>query len=358
MNRPNASAQIGLSVNRARRRHHRTGALPAAPARGLTLVELLVALVLSLLVTIAALAALLIARQGYSTVDASSVLRDNARFGTDMLTRVTMQAGYQNFADDSISRAGAVLSGVDPQPDVAGFNNAILAEDPLTTLNGSRTTGCGAIADTSCVNGSDILIVRFQGSSIGGAADNSIINCLGIGEPAQDLPVGVDDRATSIFHVDRDDGGEPALMCTYLDRTNPAAPVWSEPRVLLSGVESFQVLFGTEGVTPNTPPDPGAVLDTVPDRFLRADEIAVPGDPVATRANWRRVRSVRIGLVLRGAPGSASDPESSELALRPLGSYAQTDPDPGALFEPARDNRLRIPVTFTVHLRNDISLRQ
>jgi type IV pilus assembly protein PilW len=47
------------------------------PHRGLTLIELLVAMALSLLVVLAAVSALVVARQGFSSVDASSQLRDN-----------------------------------------------------------------------------------------------------------------------------------------------------------------------------------------------------------------------------------------------------------------------------------------
>ena len=47
-----------------------------------------------------------------------------------------------------------------------------------------------------------------------------------------------------------------------------------------------------------------ATGDGVQTRFLRADQITV-ADPLVSAANWRRVRSIRIGLVLRSAPNSA-----------------------------------------------------
>ncbi|MFN5940974.1 MAG: PilW family protein, partial [Polaromonas sp.] len=49
---------------------------------GLTLVELLVALAISAVIALAAISALIVSRQGFTTVDAASQLRDNARFAT------------------------------------------------------------------------------------------------------------------------------------------------------------------------------------------------------------------------------------------------------------------------------------
>ena len=47
---------------------------------GMTLVELMVAMVLGLLISAAAVAALIIGRQGFASVDSSTQLRENARF--------------------------------------------------------------------------------------------------------------------------------------------------------------------------------------------------------------------------------------------------------------------------------------
>ena len=73
-----------------------------------------------------------------------------------------------------------------PIPDIEGFNNALVAAgtSPLNATNGSRSGNCGAVADTSCVNGSDVLILRYQG-----LADGSMINCAGatVGDAAQAL---------------------------------------------------------------------------------------------------------------------------------------------------------------------------
>ena len=79
----------------------------------------------------------------------------------------------------------------------------------------------------------------------------------------------------------------------------------------------------------------------------------------------RRVRSLRIGMILRGASHSAE--ENAGQRLFPFGTAKASssgDPgsamassnDPGTVFDPPADGRLRQGVTFTVHLRNDQGL--
>lgn len=329
---------------------------------GLTLIELLVALGLGLLVTVIAATALLLGQQGYRSVDATTQIRDRERFATDLLARVIIQAGYQDLGAENVSlrSTAALVPGNDPEPDIYGWNNAvykqpadlILSEGTKIT-SGNRPTSCGAVSDTSCKNLSDVLALRYQGvnSPIDATKpDNTMINCAGQGEAG--LTNGnLNDRAISMFHVTRGTDGEPSLSCSYY---NFATGLWVGPLPMIEGVESFQVLFGTDGVTPNTAPT--AAQDTVADRWLRADELTVAGNFAATRANWRRVRAVRVGLVMRGPVGSAQ--QATTATFTPLGPmYASSDATTGSSLTVAADGRLRQQSTFTVHLRNDLSLR-
>ena len=169
-----------------------------------------------------------------------------------------------------------------------------------------------------------------------------------------EIVTGMADRDVSIFHVTRSTDGEPTLTCTYFDR---AAAAW-RTQPLIKGVESFQVLYGADNVTPNTAPPSTAVEDTVADQFLRADEMVVTGNTSATRANWRRVRSVRLGFVLRGEPGSALDRSSSaRTVFLPLGSGMTSTSDAGSSLTVPTDGRLRQELAFTVHLRNHQGLQ-
>lgn len=327
--------------------------------RGLTMVELLVAMTIGLVVTIAAISTLIMGRTGFSTVDNTGQLVDRERFAVDLLSRIVMQAGYEDFSAVPLTtRAIAKATGVDPEPDIYGWNNALYAQMAdlnitTSTLNadGNRSTGCSPITDTSCLNGSDILLVRFQGSSspTTGAADGTMTDCRGQAEPA--ITGGnLNRRAVNILYVARDANGEPSLYCAYYDLTTNA---WVAGTSLIEGVESLQVLYGTDNVTPATAP-PAAYGDTIVDRWLRADELKVTGNTAATRDNWRRVRAVRIGMVLRGPKGSAQTPLAA--TLNPLGPAYVNASDTGSALAVTADSRLRRVATFTVHLRNDLSL--
>ncbi|MFZ3082854.1 PilW family protein [Rhodoferax ferrireducens] len=331
--------------------------------RGLTLVELLVALGLGLLVVVIAATALLLGQQGYRSVDTTTQLRDRERFAADLLARVIIQTGYQDLGAGSVSlRSTAKLLGNDPEPDIFGWNNAVYKNPDDLVLststkiaNGNRPTSSLCTAnDTSCKNGSDVLVVRYQGVNSPTDAtkpDNTMINCMGFGEAG--LTNGnLNDRAASVFHVTRGTNGEPSLSCSFYKF---ATGVWAASQPMIEGVESFQVLFGTDGVTPLTAASAAVTQDTVAERWLRADQLTVAGNTAATRENWRRVRAVRVGLVLRGPVGSAEQAYADPFT--PLGPMYASPDDTGSNLSVTADRRLRLQSTFTVHLRNDLTLR-
>lgn len=318
-------------------------------SHGLTLVELLVAMALGLLITLAAVAALSISQQGFRTVDAASQVRDNARFASDIMRRVILQAGYLSpqFAIDR-GHGFALNNATAIEPNIKGFNNANFA------------TGQPSSADTSVIapftptaaglNGSDMLVIRYQVGRVttDGVSDRSMINCLGVTETS--TPINPDMRLASVFHISTSQRGEPTLMCTW--RSNPSEPWKTAP--LIEGVERLQILYGTQNVTANTAPT--ALSDTTatppPDRYLRGDQLVVTGNDAATNANWERVRSIRIGMVLRGPAGSATTTADAP-AVHPFGSAALGSAnDPGTQPGTPNDNRLRQIASFTVNLRN------
>ena len=336
---------------------------PARKQSGLTLLELLVALGLGLIVVAIAATALILGQQGYRAVDATTALRDRERFATDLISRVVVQAGYQDLGTAKTAlRSSAIALGSDPEPDVYGWNNAVYKEpdDLLLTTStkistGNRPGDCGSVTDTSCRNGSDVLVVRFQGVSTasgGATADNTMINCAGQGEAGL-VTNDLNERATSMFHVTRGTNGEPSLSCSYY---NFKTGKWVDPQPMIEGVETFQVLYGTDGVTAATIPSAAAgAQNSVADRWLRADQLTVAGNPAATRENWRRVRAVKIGMVLRAPIGST--PQSATATFAPLGSLYSSSDDFGTSLVASADNRLRMVSNMSVHLRNDLTLR-
>jgi type IV pilus assembly protein PilW len=343
-----------MSANPLMRTTSACGALPrrarsgkqALRQRGVTLVELMVALVIGLVITLAAVASLLTARSGFTATDASAQVRENARFAADLIYRIANQAGYEDVAYGVGTRSSAMFGGVTPPPDLDGYDDALFGAQttfPPTLVGGSRTSDCTA-TDTSCLNGSDILVLRYQGSSTpptSATGDGSIINCAGKAEPS---PTGVaDDRAYSVFHVARGTNGEPALMCSYR-----SGSTWvTEP--IVQGVEGFQVLYGVDY---NNGASTGQ--DSVADRYLRASQIVVAGNPTATETNWRHVRSLRIGLLVRGPLNSAVDRTATGRTYYPLGVDQSASADTGTALSVTADGRLRQELSFTVYLHNKL----
>ncbi len=329
---------------------------------GFTMVELMVSLALSLLIAMAAIAALVAGRQGFNTVDAASELRDNARFAEDVIQRIAAQGGFTDYT--TAATTGSNVSQY-PPASVTGFNNA---KPDLTDATASTSVAwqAGQVGFAS-----DVLVLRYQSAALnsgaGTGSDGSVIDCAG----NADQTAG--DTQISMFYVDTDPNGsgEPALMCAYLDRTGATPTLKS--KALISGVEDFQVLYGVglgQKCKPTDPqpaaPSPNTQFQGCPGDvatiYMRADQM-VPAAPTAPDPynNWRFVRSIRIGFVLRGAVNS--QPGAITQTFYPLGltqlsatsavgtAFGKVS-DPGTIFTPAVDNRLRQVATFTVHLRN------
>ncbi len=290
---------------------------------GFTLVELLVSLVVSSLVVLASTAFFLGSSRSRDGQDAAGLLQDNARFLTDVLTRNIQQAGYQNYIFSTLGASGRreVLTAVDGQPDIRGYNNSAAGTSDMVD-NGAHDRS------TNRVNNSDTLVLRFQGS--GTPADGSIVDCLG---RPQSAPVTPGDRAYSVFEVRSSSttGGEPELRCKYYNFATGVTSV--EP--IVRGVETFQVMYGIASTT-----------DGFVDKWRNASE-------VDTANQWPLVKSVRVGMVLR-SPNRVTA-ASPAMTYRPLGqNFTQsTTTDPGSqLVISTDDGRLRQVVTFTVNLRN------
>ncbi|RYF49709.1 MAG: prepilin-type cleavage/methylation domain-containing protein [Comamonadaceae bacterium] len=311
----------------------------------------MVAMAVSGLVAIAAISMLTMSRKGFATVDAASQLQDNTRFAVDVIQRLASQAGYRDIAASALLHPGDDVTLGESEPGISGFNNATpVASDPAHKAS-SRTS-------SSVVGyGSDVLIVRYQAASMLFSplkADGSMIDCAGNPVDATPAP---GQQVASILHVATGPDGEPALMCTVVNAGGPTSP-----QPLVKGIESFQVLYGVDNVTPHTAPSATTVKNHFANRYLRADELAVSGDEVGTAANWRRVRNVRIGMVMRSA--TTAGRMSDERPLYPLGGLSASgsgqdgsafasDRDIGTVSKRLPDGRLRQSITFTAHLRNE-----
>lgn len=314
---------------------------------GFTLVELMVTLVIGLIIVLASMAALQVSRTGFNTLDAAAQLRDNGRFAASLLERLTSQAGY---VQPQYLKTNEIFATAQVTPlGVRGFANSkpMGSQNAPDTASDSRSTLCGSSA--ICLAGGDALVLEYQPASLladGTTSDKSLINCRGT--PVNWTPDAPEQRSISILYVDESKGGEPSLMCKYMD-DGAGGTAWQAPQPIVQGVERMELMFGVTDVSPGIRSDPITAGDSdTPTRYLTASQLDVAGDPDGTVNNWRRVRSVRIGLVLRGPPSTAAD--TSNPQLQPLGPLAPSS----TFFTPSTNNdrRLREVFTLTVHLRN------
>jgi type IV pilus assembly protein PilW len=327
--------------------------------RGFTLVELMVAMIVSLAVVGVATSILVFSSQSFNSNDAASQVNDSARFGTYIARRLIEQAGYEDLStttgvhhratDDPATLASLSVCAA---ADICGYDNLV----PPPPATSSVLSGAAPITGTlTGANGyeTDTLILRFQGQDnpAGTDADGSIINCAGF---PQKSPLGTTDRSISILYITGDGTKEPELSCAYMGKLGNVSRT-----PLIRGVEAFQVLYGVDASAPDIVTKNKA---QVPSRYVRANEMAAVGalipNPNGERVDllaWRNVRAIRIGMVIRGAPGTAP-PTTGTVNLYPLGENAQNASDPGSVFVAPNDTRLRRVVNFTVYIRNNLEL--
>lgn len=302
--------------------------------RGMTLVELLVALALGLVVVLCATAAFTGSKQLFTADTQARAVEDSLRFAGFVVKGIVRQAGYADHAPDHAADDGTVvLPGTGaPSDDISELH-----------LVGARNARVGATDDSygtnnsRGVNGSDSLLVRFFGRSRAGGdvtePDGTMVDCMGFPQagPLPGKQVSAD-RAWSFFYVAKAADGEPELYCKY--RSRKTGDFRAEP--LARGIEVFNVAYGHDSNG-----------DGVPDGWLDAAQLearAPSGAQVA--AEWRKVVALRIGMVARSERASSWSGPPDDV-LHPLGAAF-----PGVSFRPPADGRLRRVATFTVGLRN------
>lgn len=310
-------------------------ARPALRARGIALAELMIAMALGLLVLLGAVSALLASSRSAAAQAQAANMDDAARFALAAIDRAARQSGYVDW-----DRADAA-NDPDPAgpPAVHGLDAASLAP-AAHALNDPRP---------AAINGSDILALRFGGGGAG-AGDGSVTTCAG-------WSVGAGQEGWSIFYVALSADGRPELRCKYRGANN-----WSADAVI-SGVDSFQVLYGV---------DTSAPADGVADSFFSASVIndmdgalvgagateAAQARDVRRRSWWHRVTSIKVALILR-AEGAAVQDQGPRLlhAFGAAYSQARGDADTGTrldrgAMDPAEQRRAHRVFSATIVLRN------
>ncbi|MEE9398302.1 MAG: PilW family protein [Methylococcales bacterium] len=343
----------------------------ARQQRGLSLVELMVAIVVGSLLLLGVMEIFLGSKQTYRTIDNLSRMQENSRFSIDLLShdiRIGGFAGCAGIASVSPNmiasnppsgpgltggRAVAGYDGTSGAIDIDGDGSTGGANDITVRANTdvlvmssagscsaqlasdmtSRTANISVTAAQDCKwKTNELLMITdceamdiFRASDVVSGSPISIVHAI---SDADSNIVNSDVRLTKAYEKNavvfsytdatyfiRDNNGEPTLYQTVNGQTDP----------LISGVENMQIRYGIDNNGDNST-----------DIYQTATAIGGPNSN-----NWASVISVEVNLLLRtmGQQGNT------------LTSEAQTYQYNGATVT-ATDNRIRRVVSKIITLRN------
>jgi len=316
-----------------KRRVHRSTGTMGRNCAGLSLVELMVAVVLGLLI----LAAMLTAYNAGSATSSSNArfaeVQTNGRYAVDFLKGEIQHAGFLGLNAGPVQKGGATATS--DYGCGAGF--AAKLEEPVWGSNDATSTPLSCIASADFEASTDVLVIRRAGLTPGtrGCRDDTAglaANYLyvrtefmqatvfagatappNLQPPVEDYPVCVDVYYISPYTKSAGDG-VPALKRMILG-SGPA--MTSE--LVASGIENMQVQYGVRsGNTVSFVDAPGA-------------------------ADWPRVVAVRLWLLAR-----SSDPEYSGFANK--STYEMADRSGGSAIT-VNDHYVRQMFALVVNLR-------
>ncbi|CAH0444096.1 hypothetical protein LMG10661_00647 [Ralstonia syzygii subsp. syzygii] len=308
-------------------------------ARGFSLVELMVALVIALLVLGATESFYLLTRSTYTTIEDTSGLEERGQFALNVMTRVLRQAGFTKMTND---HSGGVmqLQPSDP-PMVSGLDGCMGTEAAPKAAGPAAGESLSNCLSPQTPTGSDAIEVRFFG--VGTTADlatpdGTIIDCSGQGVAdytTSDLASS--QRGLSMFFIQTGRDGNPYLACKFRKRdasghevTNTTNEDDFVTQQLVPGVETLQFLYG---ISTNK--------DTVPDVYKRASDM--------TADDWKQVFAIKVAMVVRADNASADTHVDAPTYTLFGNQYTTAD----GTFKPTQKlNVARRLFTTTVQVRN------
>lgn len=266
------------------------------PARGFSLVELLIAVTLGLLLLVSVGSVFLGSGQSFRTQESLSQIQESGRFVNYLFLPYIRQAGYLPDPRDQ----------TDPQ--------AIFSD-----VNGSGAEGGNLLAIWGEAgpddDDPDRIVTRYAGTD---PVNGQIFSCQG-----QAVPDG--QIVENVFAVN----ANRELTCGtrfFNSLTGGSEPGGSNPQPLISGVSNLKILYGVD----NNDADDVAVGGLTPNRFVTATELEDDG------LDWRRVVAVRLDITAAGAAQTESSGDSFTVDDVPF----------------IEDRRLQRPFSSVVLIRN------
>lgn len=341
--------------------------------RGFGVVELMVAIAISLLLMAGTITLFVGSRTSYETTQRLSRIQESGRFALDQIVADIREAGFQGCARANLSSSRAAdfaISTLD-QPTGLLWNFAVPVEGFQSNLDDTWTPALNPIhtaldpAPFAPAPESDVLVLRIPrrnepslrlaATQLNGAEPLTVPAVAGSTIAAQDEVMITDCEARAYFQVTSYAGGvmthaasghntsadllhpfrkgaeiTPLATIIYYvapgtDPTRPA--LWrrvglAAPAEIAEGIERFEVWYGVDD----------AAADGRVDTYVSADDVT----------NWADVLSVRVALLAR-----APEPYGVDLDVR---TYRLLERTAG----PFNDRYQRQVFTSTIALRNQV----
>lgn len=287
-----------------------SGYLTKREQAGLTLVELMVAIVLSMLLMLGVIQIFLGSKATYVSNQELSQVQESGRFAVELLSRDIRNAGYTGQCFGQVeshvaggkfwSRAeGAILGWKEGEaPDFVGAGEAeglfvqFAVGDGVGFEGASTNTATNpeinwSAGVSSSLKANEIAVIAdglgcdlFKVAAI---ADNSITKD-GAGEWSHDYQSNFEILGfSSVAYYVKDDGGTPTLFRTYFSDHGLSS---KNSHALVAGVESIKLEYGIS----NNQADLGKVAIK---EYVAADEVT----------NWESVLAVRLILNVKSSSG-------------------------------------------------------
>lgn len=346
---------------------------PAARMKiaGFSIVELMVAMALSLLLLGGVIAMFSSSRASYETTDRLSRIQENGRFALDQVTRHIRSAGFVGcarqpaYASTSLNSAGNLqwnfLDGA-----VRGFQS--------TGVNTWSPTIDPSV--TSPASGSDVLVLRAPASdaeplrltaSMTTGTDNLIVPNVTTGVQAGDVALAYSCEAQAYFHVSSFAGGvishaaaPSATPGNAVDTINYAFRLNAEVIPVETvvyyiresmGVASGELPAGTTSLWRRIALNPAQELVEGVERMELEFGVDTNGDTVVDEyrtanavTNWADVFSVSVALLVRSLEEYGTDSDQRAYQLLNVNVPAPADRRMREVFAATASIRNRVPV--------------
>jgi type IV pilus assembly protein PilW len=257
--------------------------------RGLSLIELMVAMTLGGFLIFGATQVYVESRQTYAINETTARLQENAAYALNMLEPDIRMANYWGLAKGAglIGGQSAQAEASGGGPDDCGINYARDLSVNVEGSNNEYTLGCDAYG-AGAIATADTLTVRRAASAIAEPEAERLQICstrlvgrlFSDGSECDPAPVGqVNNLVVNTYYVDRDSvqrAGVPALRQHHLVDGGEF-----RDDEIISGVEDLQVQFGI---------DTSGRFDGTATHYVNADAVPENASIVAVRL-WLLVRS-------------------------------------------------------------------